>query len=447
MQLRSLTPIAFLGLSLAALLPAQSTPAVSWKFTKVDGTSVPLPGGGGNWCPIEQLPPSVDAGNVYFYNTSAPCDSYPALVSIWSQNLSTGQQTQLLAVGDPAPGGVGNFTNLGAYLVDPVIRKGVMTMITTDQSTANYPLGWYTFRPGGGDKPRLVMNYNTQIPGGFGEAGNGGPSGISSDGAHVALEYGAQHQVFIAGADGKQLLDPYYGVYFEIPNECSIFGFQYWFGASVSGGNVAFGATGEGNDTQDFYALPITGFPPGTPQPCFGQYAPTPIAGPYTNPPGDPNTGGAANEISFVLDGDYADYIIYDKNTSLPLSYYYGCVMQQNITGGAPVAITCSYGHLPGLEKTPYQYKYLSADNGVVAFVAQDQEDSSGNRRTGLYLYRDGKIRKVAASGDTVAGGVISSFAGDYYNIAISTTALENGTIAFWAMTTTGEWANYVAQP
>jgi hypothetical protein len=89
----------------------------------------------------------------------------------------------LLAVGDTAPKGVGNFTNLGAYLVDAVVGKGVMTMITTDQSKANYPLGWYTFRPGSGKKPRLVTTYNTPIRGGFGEPGNGGPSGISSPAA------------------------------------------------------------------------------------------------------------------------------------------------------------------------------------------------------------------------------------------------------------------------
>jgi len=102
---------------------------------------------------------------------------------------------------------------------------------------------------------------------------------------------------------------------------------------------------------------------------------------------------------------------------------------------------------MPGLEGTPYQYGYIAGNNGVVAFVAQDQQDSSGNRRTGLYLYEKGKIVKIAASGDTIAGDIISSFYGDYYNITMSTTALENGTVAFWAMTTTGELANYVAQP
>jgi hypothetical protein len=97
------------------------------------------------------------------------------------------------------------------------------------------------------------------------------------------------------------------------------------------------------------------------------------------------------------------------------------------------VTITCSNDHLPGLEKTPYQYDYLAGIDGAVAFVAQDQQDSSGNRRTGLYLYRNGKIEKVTASGDTVAGDVISSYFGDYYNITISTTAMQGGTVALGA--------------
>jgi hypothetical protein len=444
--MRHTTTICFLAFLLA---PATHAAGPDWKFTKIIGSSEVSPGGT-NWCPLSWAPPSVDGGNVYFFDTSnttsSPCGSYPTLASIWSLDLATGQQTQLLAEGDPAPGGTGTFTNLGAYDIDPVIRKGVMTMITTDQGTADYPLGWYTFRPGNSTPARLVINYKSTIPNGtFGEAGFGSPTGISSDGTNVALGY--VDQIFIADANGQNLLDPYYDLYFDIPGQCSIFGFSYFFGGSVSGSNVAFGATSEGNDEQDFYVLPTTGIPSGTPQPCYGMYQPTPIAGPYTNPPGDPNTGGAANNVSFVLDGNYADYIIYDKNTTLPLGYYYGCVAQQNITGGAPTIITCSDDPLPGLENTPYQYAYLSGNNGVVAFVAQDQQDSSGNRRTGLYLYEKGKIVKVAASGDTVAGDVISSFFFDYYNITISKTALENNTIAFWAMTTTGELANYVAQP
>jgi hypothetical protein len=451
MRLWKKPALVFLGILLGATAYAQSAAEAGWTFTKIDGSTIQMPGGGDNWCPMSWAPPSVDDGNVYFFatenTTSSPCGS-GNLVSIWSQNLKTAIQTQLLAIGDPAPGGVGNFTSLGAYSIDPVIRNGVMTMITEDQSTANYPLGWYTFRPKSAKPPQLVMNYNTPIPNGpFGNAGNGAPTGLSTDGTNVSLEYGSAHLVLIADADGKNLVYPYYNLYFTIPNDCAFFGLGYFFGSSVSGGNVAFGASTEGNGTEDFYVLPTTGFPPGTPQPCNNQYAPVPITGPTTYPPGDPDTNNVADTVSFVLDGNFADYIIRDKNAPLPLGYDYGCVMQQNITGGAPVTITCSNDHLPGLEKTPYQYNYLAGIDGAVAFVAQDQQDSSGNRRTGLYLYRNGKIEKVAASGDTVAGDVISSFYGDYYNITISTTAMQGGAIAFWAATTTGEWANYLAQP
>jgi len=134
------------------------------------------------------------------------------------------------------------------------------------------------------------------------------------------------------------------------------------------------------------------------------------------------------------------------RNTTETLRYHYGCVMQQDITGGEPRVITCANDRLPGLEGTPYQYGAISGYNGAVAFVAQDQEDTSGNRRTGLYLYQHGHIRKVAASGDTVAGDVIGSNYFSNYNIVISTTAMECGKVAFWAETTTGQWANYLAQ-
>ncbi len=50
------------------------------------------------------------------------------------------------------------------------------------------------------------MNYNTQIPlGPFGNAGDVAPTGLSTDGTNVSLEYGSAHLVLIADADGQNL--------------------------------------------------------------------------------------------------------------------------------------------------------------------------------------------------------------------------------------------------
>ncbi len=422
----------------AFLTASADLSAQTYNVTKVVSTSTPYPEGG-YWSLYDLQPPSVDGGKVYF-SQSGPSNTISA---IWSQDLSTGQQTKLLSTSDAAPGGVGNFTDLGAYTSTPLVRNGLMTILTTDQSTAVYPLGWYTFQPGSGNAPNLVLNYNNTP--GFGHPGDGAPTGRSTDGTHVSLTYGSNPSVYTANADGSGLLNPYQGVQFQDPSGCHLFPFAYWAGASVSGNNVAFRANSEGDGVEDLYVKPITGLPPTDQPTCFGQYNEIPVIGPTTLLPGDPNSSDVANAIAstnFILDGNTLYYIIADKNAAPFLNgAYYSCVMESVVDGTPPKKIACSTDSLPGLSNAPFVFNGISESNGVVAFVATGVNGSP----TGLYIYQNGNIAKVVASGDVVDGYTISSSLAT--TISISNTALENGVIAFWARASTDEYIDFVAQP
>lgn len=434
-------------------------PCLAWSgdytFTKIVDDNTVRPDGNGNFSIWWPFPPSLDGKTVliqdYNPNLCAGVDS------LWTSPITGKSYNSLVEIGQPAPGGTGNFTDLAAP-IGATASNGIVVFQSDDEAGA----GVYTI-PITGGTPDPVITHNQNFPDGAAFYVNFGTceytmNGVSTDGQHVAINPGAGRLLVspvkkssitesVATFNVSQWpLSPRVPVGIPLILEIDTCSFvdedaPTYATLALSGRDIVFtgGSAWGAEYNQVLYRTELEGFPNG-PYDCNGTELNPPMLANYaTQLPGDtqqPNDSfsgavaaddggrGAPNKVAYVIENANGNY---------------ECLVLQDADGKKFSAVACNNALLPGLTTLPITFESISMDGGMLAFVA---EDAASN--VGLYAYDGQKIRKVIASGDPLNGGTVGAN-WQQPDLTISPRALSSGKIAFFALTTS-DIGDYVAR-
>jgi uncharacterized protein (TIGR03437 family) len=420
-----------LYLSLQVFLSAQT-----FSISKIIDANTPRPDGQGNF----QNPhtPSTDGQYVVW---SEEAGDY----SVWAADLSTLHLTRLADTTTAVPGGSGNFTSFtqvggGPYAGFKIIVRNGTAVFTGMDSAGN---GLYSVAATGGAVKRIV-NYNTALPNGgrigapghgvyaFGVNDNGSVvftsevSGNAADGTALA------DSVYTAGLDGSSLT--------VIADEDHLFTNPLQPAGAINSCVMNFGTVAIGNNSVVFagagssfwgiYSLPVSGPAQGvTPvgSACgSGPKGPL-VIGSGTTLPGDPASKPISAWDFIQTDGPNVYFHGMDGNIPCCSSLGGGWsgIFSVPLGGGAATKIVEVGDTLPVIGKVTVTSTMFSVDNGGVVFIAANESIVPTQR--GIFLYQNGQISKVFASGDSLNGGVLTQNGA----LEIWPQCYKNGKIAF----------------
>lgn len=402
--------------------------AQNFAFTKVVDSLTPRPDGQGTFS--TGLSASSDGRYVVWVDSRS---------SVWSADLTTLALTKLADTNTAVPNGTGNFTGFGQIEGGPygnfnaIVRNGNVVFFGIDSAG----MGLYS-EPATGGTIQRVVNYNTQLPNGstIGSGGDGiGAIGLSDSGVVVfagTASGSPSSSVYTANLDGSNLnLVSDENHYFSNPlepagnlNSCI-----NDFGAPAIGGNEVVWAGQGGLKYWSIYAQPVGSAVQGvSPGACGTGPAGPVVMNTSAGLPGDPVTTNAQPDWDFLqTDGANvylhgSDFVV-DCCSSLNGSW--GGIFAVPLTGGPPTKIVANGDVLPVIGKVTNVASEFSVDSGGVVFIASNE--SASPLLTGIFLYSNGTIQKVFATGDTLDGVKLSGEPG----LQVWPQSYKNGTIAF----------------
>jgi uncharacterized protein (TIGR03437 family) len=399
----------------------------NFMFTKVVDTTSMRPDGQGLFS--NGLSASTDGRYVVWVDSRT---------SLWCQDLTTLKFTKLADTSTPAPGGAGNFTAIGQTSGGPygnfnaIVRSGNVIFLAIDQTG----LGIYSVAATGGPISRVV-NYNTPLPNGatIGMPGSAiATIGLSESGvvAFSGVATGSVNaSVYTANLNGSGLtLIADENHLFVNPlqmagptNSC-----MSNFGAAAIGGNTVVWVGTGGQKYWSIYALPVTGPAQGvSPSSCGTGPAGPVVENSATSLPGDPVTTNAQPDYDF-LQTDGANVYFHGSDFVVgccsSVNGSWGGIFSVPLTGGAVTKIVENGDVLPVVGKVTSVGGEFSVDSGGVVFIANNE--SASPTLTGIFLYKNGQIQKVLASGDMLDGATVTPNAG----LQVWPQSYKNGTIA-----------------
>jgi uncharacterized protein (TIGR03437 family) len=340
---------------------AQVTVAQNSIGTLLVSPSTPRPDGKGDFAFCGgSFYPSLEGSTMVFI--AGNCDS------LWAMNVDTGVFTKLVDTTMPAPGGSGNFSgfydnNNTAWSTAPQIRNGRVIFFARDASTNGF--GLYSVPAAGGTVSR-VANYLTTDPSNTNRfTGVNAFDAVSFDGNRVAFD--SNDVLYSANPDGSDLtvvISPTLG--FDSGGA-----FSYGLPAvsfSISGSNVS-AVMGNGFDfsrgINAIFTGPFTGFqsdPP--PMAPFPPPHPSNVA--YSEQlPGNTDANFHTEIGNIVLDGGTIFFSAQDSMGTYAGLFSASATVAAS--GGGP--ITHLFDYLSS-GMMSYNFNQFSVDNGVLAFDA-----------------------------------------------------------------------------
>ena len=356
-----------------ASAPAQITVAQSSLGSLIVSVSTPRPDGQGDFAFCgSSFYPSLEGSIMVF--TAGNCDS------LWAMNVDTGAFTKLVDTTMPVPGGSGNFLNFydnnnTAWSNAPQIRNGTVIFFARDATTNGF--GLYSVPAAGGTVSR-VANYLTTDPTNSNRfTGVNAFDAISFDGNRVAFD--SSGVVYSANPDGSDLtvvISPTLALDSGGP-------FSYGLPAesfSISGSNVS-AVMGNGFDfsrgINAIFTGPFTGFqsdPP--PKAPFPPPHPSNVAS-TEQLPGNTDANFHTEIGGIVLDGNTIFFSAQDS-----MGVYAGLFSASATVAssdGGP--ITHLFDYISSGMMT-YNFNQFSVDNGVLAFDAYSAAGSTTTTRS-----------------------------------------------------------------
>jgi uncharacterized protein (TIGR03437 family) len=386
-----------------------------------------IPGSTNTWSinagAIPSLPLSLEGNYVAFVQCGNGCGPTYSTDGIWVENLSTQTFTHLVAPGAAAPGtGGAAFGNFGGYAL---LAGGNVFFLSLDPATN----GLYSV-PVTGGAVKLIANVKTALP------GLGLPSSFTlgnsyqylpqSDGTHIAFfakDLIGNEWTYVANLDGTgitELAGPNTQV--MPPGSCQVPVVGYLQPRVVGSNVVLSGATNNGLGPF-LYRLGLSGFPTAPTCSPAGFVAYAPILQYNTPLPGEPST------VQFF----YASYLTLDNSRvyftaqggAVPGSYG---VFQENFDGTGLTAILNSTKPAPGLNP-PYAMSGgttgFAAENGTLVFSLGGTA-ADGSSAGALIAYLNGKLVRIAGTGDVLAGAK-----GNFWAPPIGPNSINAGRVAF----------------
>jgi uncharacterized protein (TIGR03437 family) len=337
--------------------------------------------------------------------------------------LSTQTFTHLVAPGAVAPGtGGAAFGNFGGYAL---IAGGNVFFLSLDPSTN----GLYSV-PVTGGAVKLIANVKTAlpalgIPSSF-TLGNSYQYLPQSDGIHIAFfakdKIGTVYS-YVANIDGSgitELAGP--NTQIMLPGTC-LGDVNSFLEPRVVGSNVVLaGSTGNGIGPF-LYHLGLTGFPTG-PTCSPGGFVVYPPILQYNTPlPGEPSTVQFFYASYLTLDNSYA----YFTAQGGPNPGSYG-VFRENFDGSGLIAILNSTQAAAGIYP-PYMMSGgttgIAAENGTFVFSIGGSA-ADGSSAGALIAYLNGKLVRIAGTGDVLAGAK-----GIYWPPPVGPNSINGGRVVF----------------
>ena len=344
---------------------------------------------------------------------------------IWVLNVTTGNASHLVKLGDPAGRGGAPFTSFGDYsVVKGSLGAGYWVIFYGQTSAGN---GLYSVSTEGGTA-HIIADQTTPLPGvgGFGTYN-------SAYTVNAVPEADDQHVVFTPYNPAESLIRPIDGsgslgelagsnTPLEVPNSNCTEANVDFQQARVFGQNVVVFGGGNSFDWVDpgLYLTTISGVP-STGQTCSpNNYLTFPPVLDYQtvlNTDYPTLRFGGNNGNSLLALDDKNIYFTDGTNTAL-FSVPLNNLSQINLLLGPAT-------QLPGMPPPPYIISALAAEYEVIAFEAYTL--SGGGDTAGIFSYAKKGFTRITGTGDTVFGGTIG------YGVYLNANAVSNGDILFEA--------------
>jgi len=403
--------------------------------------SVQVPGGSDLFHFNEEAGFSIDENLISLTQNAPSCDAYNG---IWMMNVSSGQITQLVALGSSAPQTHGETFAFSTCLPpneDEVfggysVLKGKRVALLGCAGAPGSCWGVYSVAAAAGHKPTVVANQFTVLPG-VSQMGSmnfsTAPTGVvHADDQHVvftpysSFSPGSGLAVFVANIDGSALAElagPNVSV--EYPNSNCNIALNSFMQPRVTGNNVIFlGSSGfPGPSPVGLFLTGLTGIPLTTPT-CTpnGYYAYPPLATDQTVLTGVPSTVRLESNSSLLAINQKEIYFTAASPQAAPQPT---AIFAESISAaaggtGTPRPILRLTTQLPGFPAPPYAITALSAQFDTLVFEAAPV----GTGINGIFVYQSGAFTRVVGTGDAFDGDVIK-------NVYLNSNSLSNSRIVF----------------
>jgi len=403
--------------------------------------SVQVPGGSDLFHFNEEAGFSIDENLISLTQNAPSCDAYNG---IWMINVSSGQITQLVALGSAAPQTQGEAfafstclpPNQDEVFGDYSVLKGKRVALLGCAGTPGSCWGVYSVAAAAGQKPRVVANQFTVLPGvnqmgsmNFSSAPNGV---VHADDQHMVFapysgfSPGGGNAAFVANIDGSALAElagP--NVPVEYPNSNCNTALDSFLQPRVTGSNIIFlGSSGfPGPSPVGLFLTGLTGIPVTTPT-CTpnGYYAYPPLVTDQTVLTGVPNNVRLESNSSLLAINQKEIYFTAASSEPAPQPT---AIFAESISAaaggtGQPRPILRLTTQLPGFPAPPYVITAMSAQFDTLVFEATPV----GTGDNGIFVYQNGAFTRVVGTGDAFDGDVIK-------NVYLNSNSLSNSRILF----------------
>ncbi len=383
-----------------AALAAGAHAQQSYSFSKlVDGaTPWPIDNGVFNLAPAPTAP-SYDGKYIVFRDPSIQTDS-GSHAAIWSYNTQDQTFRRLVNLTTAVPGSASTFSDLEVANTAPVVRNGTVIFVAHDGGGGSNQ-GLYSVPAAGGAVTR-VANYTTADPSGgvfsvFGPTGSQ-MGGFSFDGSGVAFQASGStltSGVYFARPDGTGVALVADGAH---PYTAGTTRVSIFSAPAINGSNIVMFGKDSTNPATSYQGIYL-----GSPT---GNGTVKELVNSTMALPGNPNANSQTrfDEPILAFDGSLVVFRAHDGN-SVPV---FSGLYSTDLTSGKIARIADVNSTLPGLGKlVSVATSGVAVNQGSVLFKAGDVSGASG-----LYLWSNGTIARVAGTNDTI-GGLLAQGVGE----------------------------------
>jgi uncharacterized protein (TIGR03437 family) len=408
-EISSLQVMTISGKLLSCLVAAVLTASADdypYTFVRVAGFNTPRPDGRGAFNLNVLGRPSIEGHRIVFTTVQANA-------SLWSYDLITSKFAKLADTSTDVPGGTGVFTDFATFDSKPLLSDDTVVFLAYDSKATRPNQGLYAVPAAGGEIVRIA-NYNQRGPGDvpFGELDASLRQPFGGFAVHgrkavftVTLTDG-NPGIYIANLDGSELrriADR--NVTIRIS---PLFDVRIWQNPWIWKGDLVFyGQTIMDPSTgyNGIFTTPVTG---GLPRELLNSGHAL---------PGNPNTNfhTRIRIPTLQMDDDVITFVADDPSAGGAPSggdrRFRGLYRLPRRSGGAGSLnkVVDIHSQLPGMGPLlAGSFASYSLNGGRILFraVGGPKEGFPAGEQ-GLFLWEDGEIRKLIATGDTLDGRIV----------------------------------------